>query len=922
MASVLEQATGAASASRPALERRSYSLVMAERALVWFVLLILSGPPRMRERGLEEALESPLATLDPTAVLHVAAWAGTGALVVYILCRQPHRARTWLRALTRNVPTRWYLLFGLLGIASAAYSPSPIYTIFFAGKIIIGVVAVAMVCTFTQPPRLDQALRLLFAVVVIRAVALVLLYAVDPALVGEGQVLFKDYRLYGGPVIEDYGESALLAGLWLLTVGIFGSSRVKRTLAMLGYAASWLLLLASETRSAIATGLIFFVIMVSLTRASRGRAALFVVGALSLGLSVLWNLSHAVIDTATRSGSGINTLSGRTDAFDYLIDWWSQRPILGYGYGAGTRGALVEFVERTGLGIGAGHDVLSTVLVDLGLVGATVLAVTFLAAWNQIPLLWRRTRRLPRERMVVAQLTCLAVWITNQCIVGVSLEAPSPPFFVLIGTAFALGSALPARRRQRWHSLTGERPVPGGPTRRPDQVDAPAMRGAQAVARRAGLSRAVPAGLVDAGCASIASFAVGLYAARFLHPAELGAYALFFTAFSMAAVLPTQLFFSPAEIASLPYEGRRRLRLLDQSLRLGSLPSIGVSAIGVLAAMAGSAGTSDTVLIALAISSFLCTAVSPVQDHVRRLLHFAGRSWWAAAMSMIQLGVTVGALLLSTELGLPTPWVPFGALFAANVVSLSMGLWLAAERRSHPALDRIRFADVLPLGRWLMLTGLTPAVARFIAAVLITQLAGAATLGYVEAARLVSQPVFVLMLGLSAVLGPAAMNAAAERRKAQARLVSRPFKLMIVGFGLAYLLVAGFRTPLNPLPVLVPNAYVTIALLPLMILAQILQGVLQPFRLELTGAGRGQPLLWQEIISSAFLCLVSATAGVIGAFAAPLGALAQATSAWWLLRRARRRIYDPAEDQAPDTPLRLGPASYDHAERGDRNFSG
>jgi O-Antigen ligase len=461
VASALEQATGEGRSPRPAQKRPAQALAVAEGALVWFVLLILSGPPRMRQRTLDEALESPLSTLDPTAVLHIAAWAGTGALVVYILCRQPRRARVWLRTILRNNPTRWYLLFGLLGIASAAYSPSRIYTLFFAGKIIIGVLAVAMICTFTHRSRPDQALRLLFVIVVIRAVALVLLYLVDPALVGSGGVLFKDYRLYGGPVIEDYGESALLAGLWLLTVGIFGSTRVKRTIAMFGYGVSWLLLLASETRSAIATGLIFFVIMASLGRSSRGRAALFVVGALSLSLSILWNLSQAVIDTATRSGSGINTLSGRTDAFDYLMDWWSQRPILGYGYGAGTRNALVDFVERTGLAIGAGHDVLSTVLVDLGLVGATILALAFLAAWGQIPMLWRCTRRFPRQRIVVAQLTCLAVWVTNQSIVGASLEAPSAPFFVLIGTAFALKVTCSARRRQGWHSLTRERPAPG-----------------------------------------------------------------------------------------------------------------------------------------------------------------------------------------------------------------------------------------------------------------------------------------------------------------------------------------------------------------------------------------------------------------------------------------------------------------------------
>jgi hypothetical protein len=63
--------------------------------------------------------------------------------------------------------------------------------------------------------------------------------------------------------------------------------------------------------------------------------------------------------------------------------------------------------------------------------------------------------------------------------------------------------------------------------------------------------RLLPAGLLDAGLASLASFVVGVYAARFLPASELGAYALFFTAFLLAAVVPAQLILTPAEIAAV-----------------------------------------------------------------------------------------------------------------------------------------------------------------------------------------------------------------------------------------------------------------------------------------------------------------------------------------------------------------------------------
>jgi hypothetical protein len=447
VASVLEQTAGTRRLARPARTRRSADrLAAAERLLVVFVFLILSGPPRVRTRGLEDALTSPLTTLDPTGVLHLIAWAGTGMLVGYIALQRQSQFRAMLRALMKSPGTRWYLLFGLLGIASAVYSPSTLYTLFFAGKIVLAIVAIVLVCESGPSARYDRALGLLFAMNGVRAITLVVLYAVDPGTVGEGEGLFRGYRLYGG-FLGDYGESALLAGLWLLATAIFGKTKMVRTLATVGYCASWVLLLASQTRSAIAAGVICFVILVSQRRSSRGRATLAVLSVVALGL-LLWRPAQVVLNSATRSGDGIKDLTGRTDAFDYLMEWWAQSPIYGYGYGAGTRAALVNFVQDYGLGIGAGHDVLSTVLVDLGLVGATVLLFAFLGAWWQVLRLWRRTWRLPRQRLVVAHLTCLAVWVTISSVVGSNLASGSSPFLVLIATAFALDRTLQARHQR------------------------------------------------------------------------------------------------------------------------------------------------------------------------------------------------------------------------------------------------------------------------------------------------------------------------------------------------------------------------------------------------------------------------------------------------------------------------------------------
>jgi O-antigen/teichoic acid export membrane protein len=421
---------------------------------------------------------------------------------------------------------------------------------------------------------------------------------------------------------------------------------------------------------------------------------------------------------------------------------------------------------------------------------------------------------------------------------------------------------------------------------------------------QASVRRAVPAGLLDAALASLASFIVTFYAARFLSAADLGTYALFFNAFIMAAIVPTQLLFSPAEIASLSYRGRRRLGLLDQSLRLGCLPAVGAAMLGTLAAVAGSAGASGAVVVPLTLTCVLCTAVSPVQDHVRRLLHFAGASWRAAAMSVVQLVTVLGSLLFLAWLRVPSPWLPFGALLTANVLSLSLGLVLAAERRNYEPLERVAVRDLFRFGRWLVLVGLTPAAAWFLAGVLVTHLAGAATLGYVEAARVVSQPVFVLMMGLSAVLVPRLMEAAVERRPDRARLASLPFRVIIVAAGVLYLLAVGFRWRLNPLLPVLPSAYVVQGVVALMIVGQVLQGVLQPPRAELTGVGWGALLFRLSVAASLPLCLMAATAGATGVFAAPLGLVAQGIVGLWLLEPARRRIYRgtrPAPGGSPET---------------------
>jgi hypothetical protein len=97
---------------------------------------------------------------------------------------------------------------------------------------------------------------------------------------------------------------------------------------------------------------------------------------------------------------------------------------------------------------------------------------------------------------------------------------------------------------------------------------------------------------------------------------------------------------------------------------------------------------------------------------------------------------------------------------------------------------------------------------------------------------------------------------------------------------------------------MLPSAYVVQGVVALMIVGQVLQGVLQPPRAELTGVGWGGLLFRLGIAGSLPLYLIAATAGMTGAFAAPLGLVAQGIAGLWLLERARRRIYRGAAGPA------------------------
>ena len=102
----------------------------------------------------------------------------------------------------------------------------------------------------------------------------------------------------------------------------------------------------------------------------------------------------------------------------------------------------------------------------------------------------------------------------------------------------------------------------------------------------------LPAGIIDAGFASLATFVASLVAVVIFSDADRGIYAVYFTAFNLGAIIAYQLVYVPAEIESVARELPIRITIIDDSLRIGRLPAV-IGALIILGATITTAPIAD-----------------------------------------------------------------------------------------------------------------------------------------------------------------------------------------------------------------------------------------------------------------------------------------------------------------------------------------
>lgn len=386
-------------------------------------------------------------------------------------------------------------------------------------------------------------------------------------------------------------------------------------------------------------------------------------------------------------------------------------------------------------------------------------------------------------------------------------------------------------------------------------------------------------GVLDAGFVSAATFAAGLAAVSLLPLEAVGVYAIVFRAFTLIALLPTNLVCRPIELGTLRRAPAERLGVIETSvLRALSLSvPVGLVLVAATLIMATTVGAGFEVWLPLGLTAAGLAVVSPVQDHLRRLLHLADKSMQAGLVSAIHLLTVLAVLGVGWGTGLPASLLPFGALLVANLTSLSIGYWRLNRTDAAP-WEVGSLPSLMREGRWLLTQEASPVTTTFLSNLLVAGL-GLEVLGIAEATRVVAQPVRVLGEGIARTLEPRSMEAALRRERSRSMRLRRQFWLAYLPAGALFAVWVLPKWPLNPFVSITPAAYALEGLLALQISALVVSQSSLPIKGEALGLRRFRALTKVDLSASGLRLLTVVTlVGLLGAYVLPVSNLVGAST--------------------------------------------
>lgn len=388
-------------------------------------LLLLSGPPKFRER---DPMASLRGEIDTMVLLHIVVWAWGFLWVLYrlypLMVRRSAVPRIWAPQIAGMALICTLLL-------SLWESPGVLLTGFsiFQFAVMLGFAYV-----FVQAYGVQHYLHHLFWGFALVTIVVVGAWWLAPELVVKG----ADGRLRGD-AITNAGAVAVLT----LVLGLCGTPRLKRFVFVAIAGMALVVLAASQTRTAYITlfcfllfGWIFGPLNMPVKRTAILAPAILLIGVMT---GVLMSAQKHMI----REEASIASMSDRIPLWEYTIGvMLRESPLVGMGYYSASRVIGPQYNPK----LGDAHSAYVEILVGGGLLGGGIFLVMVVAlAAYMIRLLVA----MPRDPRVIA-LNSLFLCVVLFSITGSEGVKPGPigfTFWSLLALAPALWDQMTRTRR-------------------------------------------------------------------------------------------------------------------------------------------------------------------------------------------------------------------------------------------------------------------------------------------------------------------------------------------------------------------------------------------------------------------------------------------------------------------------------------------
>ena len=396
-------------------------------------LFLLTGPPKLRLRDPTASLRGEA---DAAVVLRLAVWIGG---FVWLL------ARLYPVLVARGIlPRGWapqIIGTALLAVLSTAIwiAPGPALTTFSLFQ--LGVMLI-FGWVFVRLYGPDTYLRYLFWGYLLLAVAVVVAWLLMPEMV------LRRGRLRGDLVAPAGAVSAL--GLVICLSGVL---RMKRWMFGLATGLFFVVLIASQTRTAYAA-FFLFLLLGWMFRGSAPVKRLLPVAVVLLLVAALFELLPSGQQYVVREEQSLGTLSDRLPLWQHLIGTMLQEsPVFGLGYFSASRVYGPEYNP----GLGNAHSAFVEILVGGGLLGGLLFFTLYGALILYALKLFMNGRDNP---MVLAVLGLFAVTFMMSLTNSEGIQ-PGPVGFTFWSLTALLPGVWEKLRADQWREEEEVRPTYG-----------------------------------------------------------------------------------------------------------------------------------------------------------------------------------------------------------------------------------------------------------------------------------------------------------------------------------------------------------------------------------------------------------------------------------------------------------------------------